>query len=261
MGRIFDCTLFFNEFRLLSLRLGILRNHVDHFVIAEGNRTFSGHAKPLRLQDWINANAADIAHRITVIEVTDFPRNPNPWVAETHQRNAVLRGLDEVDGEDVLMFFDVDEIPRIDQILAQLPKDDLAAVEQDFYYYFVNLHRGSWTKGTASLARNMVITPQEARTLYNRPVIKNGGWHFSYLMSANDVATKIRAFSHQEFNNPVYTDTAAIQARIAARDDLFGRKGQPHMVIQPLDDSFPAYLHQHRAEYDDLILDTGIISQ
>lgn len=257
MARVVDCTLFFNEFRLLSLRLGILRDCVDHFVIAEANRTFSGETKPLRLQSWIDEHAADLAHRITVVEVTDFPQNPNPWIAETYQRNAVLRGFGNLDGGDVLMFFDVDEIPRMEQILAHLPANDIAVVEQDFYYYFLNLHRGTWSKGTVSYARNMVITPQEARTLYHRPVIKHGGWHFSYLMSAADMATKIRAFSHQEFNIPSYTDTEKIATRVAARDDLFGRKGQPKMVIRPLDDTFPAYLHLHRAQYDDMILDAG----
>jgi beta-1,4-mannosyl-glycoprotein beta-1,4-N-acetylglucosaminyltransferase len=255
MGRLIDCTLFFNEFRLLSLRLNILRDAVDRFVIVEADRTFSGQRKPLRLRRWITENAPDFADRILVIEVTDFPANPNPWIAEAHQRNAVMRGLSDLKDDDILLFFDVDEIPRIDSVLARLPSDDIAAVEQDFYYYYLNLHRGKWARGTATYARNMTISPQEARTLFHRPVIEEGGWHFSYLMTAEDMAAKIRAFSHQEFNAPRFTDLDAIRARIAAREDLFGRKNQPELVVRPLDDSFPAFLLQNRADYADLILD------
>ena len=176
MARLIDCTLFFNEFRLLSLRFNILRDAVDRFVIVEADRTFSGQRKPLRLRKWITQNASDLANRISVIEVTDSPHNKNPWIAEVHQRNSVMRGLSDVQDNDILMFFDVDEIPCVDAILARLPADDLAAVEQDFYYYYLNLHRGKWARGTATYARNMTVSPQEARTLFHRPVIEGGGW-------------------------------------------------------------------------------------
>jgi hypothetical protein len=254
MARLIDCTLFFNEFRLLSLRFNILRDAVDRFVIVEADRTFSGQRKPLRLRKWITENASDLANRISVIEVTDSPPNKNPWIAEVHQRNAVMRGLSDVQDNDILMFFDVDEIPCVDAILARLPSDDLAAVEQDFYYYYLNLHRGKWARGTATYARNMTVSPQEARTLYHRPVIESGGWHFSYLMSAEDMASKIRAFSHQEFNAPHFTDIEKLRARIAAHQDLFGRKNQPALAVRPLDDSFPEFLLKNRSDYADLIL-------
>ncbi len=255
MGRVIDCTMFFNEFRLLALRLGILRDTVDHFVIVEGNRTFSGEPKPLRLRDWIMEHVPDLAQRITVIEVADFPVNPNPWIAEAHQRNAAMRGLQDVKDDDILMFFDLDEVPRVGAVLERLPEDDIAAVGQDFYYYYLNLHRGTWARGSAAYARNMTVTPQEARTLYHRPVIERGGWHFSYLMTPEAMAAKIRAFSHQEFNTPQFTDLAKIKARVSAHEDLFGRKNEPKLTVRPLDESFPDYLAQNRADYADLILD------
>ena len=255
MSRIIDCTLFFNEFRLLTARLGILRDAVDLFVIAEGDRTFSGEPKPLRLQKWVEETVPDLADRIIVIEVTDFPANPNPWIAEVYQRNAVLRGLRGVSDDDILMFFDVDEIPNIDSVLSQLPSGDIAKVSQEFYYYYLNLHRGKWSLGTATYARNMSISPQEARTLYYLPVIEDGGWHFSYLMSPEKMAEKIGAFSHQEFNKPDFKDPNTISDRIAAREDLFGRKSKTPMVTQPFDNRFPEFLVKNKEAYSDLILD------
>ena len=43
--KIFDCFIFNNEVELLELRLNILNDVVDKFVIVEGNSTFSGKKK------------------------------------------------------------------------------------------------------------------------------------------------------------------------------------------------------------------------
>ena len=43
--KIFDCFIFNNEVELLELRLNILNDVVDKFVIIEGNSTFSGKKK------------------------------------------------------------------------------------------------------------------------------------------------------------------------------------------------------------------------
>ena len=43
--KIYDCFIFNNEVELLELRLNILNDVVDKFVIVEGNFTFSGTKK------------------------------------------------------------------------------------------------------------------------------------------------------------------------------------------------------------------------
>ena len=45
---IIDSFLYYNETELLELRLKVLYNYVDRFVIVEGNRTFKGDPKPFR---------------------------------------------------------------------------------------------------------------------------------------------------------------------------------------------------------------------
>ncbi len=44
---IYDCFLFFNEFKILRLRLQELKDVVDQFVLVESTRTFSNKPKPL----------------------------------------------------------------------------------------------------------------------------------------------------------------------------------------------------------------------
>ena len=44
---IYDCFTFFNELDLLEIRLNILDEYTDYFVIGESYETFSGLKKPL----------------------------------------------------------------------------------------------------------------------------------------------------------------------------------------------------------------------
>jgi beta-1,4-mannosyl-glycoprotein beta-1,4-N-acetylglucosaminyltransferase len=47
MGKIFDVISFYNELDLLEVRLNILDEHVDYFVLVESRKTFFGDDKPL----------------------------------------------------------------------------------------------------------------------------------------------------------------------------------------------------------------------
>jgi len=46
--KIFDCFSYWDEDLLLDLRLNILSDHVDYFVITEGNKTWQNNSKKLR---------------------------------------------------------------------------------------------------------------------------------------------------------------------------------------------------------------------
>ena len=49
--RVFDSFIFFNELELLELRLNILNDVVDYFVLTESPWTVSGNPKPLYYQE------------------------------------------------------------------------------------------------------------------------------------------------------------------------------------------------------------------
>ena len=68
---IIDYFPFFNERELLELRINLLKDHVDHFVICEANKTFTGIPKEFMLKRLIKE--LDLpAHMITVVEL-DVP--------------------------------------------------------------------------------------------------------------------------------------------------------------------------------------------
>ena len=47
--KIYDCFSYWDEDLLLDLRLNILDEHVDYFVIVEGNKTWQNNPKNLNL--------------------------------------------------------------------------------------------------------------------------------------------------------------------------------------------------------------------
>lgn len=254
MTKIVDCTLFHNEFMMLDLRFGILKDQVDHFVIAEANSTFSGCSKELKLREWVEEHHSDIAERVEVIEIIDMPRNPNPWIKEAYQRNAVSAGLSRLRDLDIVMFLDIDEIPNVSRVAAEISNDDINALDQSFYYYYFNLYKGRWTKPSACLFRNLTISPQVARGMPLRPIIQDAGWHFSYVMPPEAISEKISAFSHQEFNKSSFKDPDKIAARIQKHDDLFDRKQQAGLKPVPLDMSFPRFIRENSEAYKDFLV-------
>ena len=48
--KIYDCFSYWDEDLLLDLRLNILNNYVDYFVIVEGNKTWQNNPKKLRFE-------------------------------------------------------------------------------------------------------------------------------------------------------------------------------------------------------------------
>jgi hypothetical protein len=54
-------------------------------------------------------------------------------------------------------------------------------------------------------------TPEDIRLSTQGERITNGGWHFSYFFGIDNIIDKIKNFSHQEFNNELYTNDIYIE--------------------------------------------------
>ena len=84
----------------------------------------------------------------------------------------------------------------------------------------------------------------------------DGGWHFGYMGGhhetnvLNRIGTKIRAAAHQEYNDSEII--AETMDKLILGQDIFGRNA--HFERVELDSSYPAYLLEHRADYEYLIL-------
>ena len=80
--KIYDCFSYWDEDLLLDLRLNILNDHVDYFVIVEGNKTWQNNFKELRFD--IN-RFKKFEKKIIYIPVKDLPDGDNPYLRENHQ--------------------------------------------------------------------------------------------------------------------------------------------------------------------------------
>ena len=262
---IHDCFTYAGELELLQLRLQTLADVVDRFVIAEATRTFTGKPKPLQLDV---AALGDFASRIEYVVVDDLQASPaSAWDNEYHQRNALARGLHGVSPDDWVLLSDVDEIPNPLALPRFRPRRFLSAVlKQRMYYYgFNNLmvrsdnpkdvpwcvarittaHRlEHWFGSMQSLRGLRASGPlRSLRRAVNKALtqtLEEGGWHFSYLMTPEQIRRKLEAFSHQELNLPEVMNEANIREALLQRRDLFG--ANRHFEVVPIDGSFPTPL-------------------
>jgi hypothetical protein len=122
---IIDCFPYFNEKEILELRINLLKNHVDKFVITDANYTHSGIPKDYTLRNIIKELELP-ENIIEIIEVdlsdsalgpaTDYEKfwdtNPVLESRERVQRNALARCLETNDFDEDTMFIvsDCDEI-------------------------------------------------------------------------------------------------------------------------------------------------------
>ena len=107
---IIDCFPFFNELDILEIRLNILNDFVDKFILVEASNTQSKLDKPFYFEE--NKKRFDkFLDKIIHIKVTDYP-DQNGWEMENYQRNCILKGLNniELSTDDIIGISDVDEI-------------------------------------------------------------------------------------------------------------------------------------------------------
>ena len=244
---IYDCVTFFQEVDILELRLRELAGMVDRVVIVEATRTHKGAPRELVFPQHA-ARFAPWRDRIAYIVVDDLPDGDSAasiWRREMAQRNAILRGLDSAAPDDVVLISDVDEIPRRNSIPRELPDDVILIYEQTLYYYDLNTRCTSLTwRGTrATQAQNVrALTPDgvrydhASRGGFPRLIgVPQSGWHLSYFGGVDAIRSKLTSFLHQELVTDANTDPAAIAARVAGAEDVYGRDGQ-RFSVGPADD-------------------------
>lgn len=182
--KIYDCFIFFNELDLLELRLNILDEFVDYFVIVESAITFQGEDKDFIFE--LNKDRfAKFQHKIIYFKVEkyglDFSNLPyflNPsnideevlnkiykfiddcphfdkkkefwWGNDFFQRECIWRALATAnpDENDIIIISDVDEIPNprtlIDSLSELDPRGILCLRQNEFCYYLNYFHNADW---------------------------------------------------------------------------------------------------------------------
>ena len=116
---IYDCFQYFNEDHMVDLRLNILDEYVDHFIISESTKTHQGKNKKInfdiskfpRFKNKIKFIVADYKKEINFTKHTG---GESP--IEQHQRNSLIEGLKNASNEDLVILSDSDEIPDLTKL-------------------------------------------------------------------------------------------------------------------------------------------------
>lgn len=248
---IFDCFTLRDELDLLELRLQILDDYVDKFVISEANYTHKGNPKPYyflenqeRFAKWsdkIIYLPVDFEEDIKHIDFSIIDPHTNidksRWSLENKQRLALLYGIKTGEDNDVVIISDVDEIPNLDVLPTEIPTP--MSFIQKFYYYYVNNESIGpkdkfWAGSVVCLKHHLSnYTPQNLRDFrWQLPPLPNGGWHWSYLGGEDFIKTKLNSIVEAEsvlkdFN--LSQDDALLNFKNLK--DLYNREGMNFQLV------------------------------
>jgi len=235
--------MYFDESLLLDLRLNYLDKFVDKFIIIECNYNHKGEVKKPTFN---KEKYKKFENKIEYILLKDQPKNIetinakdtenetsdkyilNAIKRENFQRNYIKNCLSEATGNDWIIISDLDEIPNLSNVNFKNIKNKFIFFKQDMMYYKFNLklENCSWV-GTKACQMKNLESPQWLRNIKDRSYswwrldtlfsknkyrnikfIDDGGWHFSYLKTPEEIEKKLKSYlHHREYDlNPIGVD-------------------------------------------------------
>ena len=270
--KIYDCFSYWDEDLLLDLRLNVLNDFIDYFVIVEGNKTWQNNFKKLRFD--IN-KFSKFKDKIIYIPVEDMPDGDDPYLRENFQRNSILRGLKNSTDNDLIIISDLDEIPNPQEMSNFKSSMKYAVFKQKHFYYKLNLQsqKTPFWFGSRVCVKKFLKSPQWLRELKfkKRPfwrldkfrlnnIIENGGWHFCNLKNSEELLYKYKNLCETNdpynFNEKIdrkYLNLEEIKKRISLGQDIIGREDTYKPI--KLDESFPKYILDNKNTYKKWITD------
>jgi beta-1,4-mannosyl-glycoprotein beta-1,4-N-acetylglucosaminyltransferase len=270
--KIFDTFTFYNELDLLELRMNILSDIVDYFVINEATITFTGKKKPLyfaenkeRFKKWedkIIHHVLDdnnetlekywegVPYHRSMMEDDIYKLPLHYQRACFHKDSAIYALLDHAQDDDIILTSDADEIANPEAIKAISEWFDPSnhyVLKGPVYYYYLNLLCEKEWMGTRVSTMEMLKTMSVDKLRQSHQdawKVEDGSWHWSFFGDADTVRAKMDAYEHQENNLPEFRNS--MEERIEKGVDPFGRDYLYTPQVVPIDDTFPEYIIQNK---------------
>ncbi len=263
-NKIYDCITFYQGNLLFETRFKILKDYVDYFVICEANKDHVGKKKPFNFKKEF---LKKYSKKIIYIKVSDLPKlklkGKKDYGLLKLQMENIFKGLKNANDNDLIIFSDEDEIPNPESLRKfKKEKFKFGIFLQNMYYFKLNIQnfdegKGNWP-GSRICKKKFIKSFFKLRLLKtknleypfwrfdkekNIQLIKNGGWHFTYLMTPKDISKKIRSMSHTEFNKKEFTNINNIKKKISSLQDPFNRDYNFKKVS--IDQSYPLYIRNN----------------
>ncbi len=260
--KLFDCFMYNNEDLVLELRLNTLDNIVHKFIIVESAFDHQGNKKKFNFKI---RKFKKFRHKIIYLKITSFPKNLSDWERENYNRNYIKKGITNAEPNDFIMISDVDEIPLIES-LDILKKKKFTVFRQKMIYYrynLMNITEPHWF-GSKVCKKKYLRSPQWLRNQkvknysfwridkINWNIVKNGGWHFSFVMSNLMIVKKIKSYAHREFNKKKFTNINLIKKRIKQKKDIFDRNIKFSKIKN--EKELPEYILKNKQKFKQLMI-------
>ena len=228
--RIFDCTTFYSEHLMMDIRFNILNEFVDKFIVCESTISHSGKKKKLNFDI---SNYPKFKDKINYIVIDEEPLNiigDKNGLAEPYEQRSdslkrielsydyMIKALSGVNDDDLIILSDNDEIPNLNSRQFKNSNKDIYVFKQLFFYYKFNLFYDlvPWF-GSKAAKKKKLLSMSWLRNLKNKKypfwrldtlfsknryinleIIKDGGWHFTNLMTAETMYEKYMNFGHHD---------------------------------------------------------------
>lgn len=263
--KIYDIFTYNGEADILEIRLNILNNKVDQFVIIEAPTTFSGLKKPLYFQEQ-KERFAPYLSKIKYFVIDDYPNDkelckladessnvpkdgPEHWRREFYQKESIKKALAHLNDDDICFIGDVDEIWN-PEVLIDYTKSDIFKLRQNVYTYYLNNRSSEPWAGTLVTKYKNIKTGclnhlrTSSKTIYT--YIKNGGWHFTSMGGLDEVRRKLNdSYTKESYN------TDDVQNNLEKRfgeNDYMGR----NFKFWTDESDLPRYILENKEKYKNL---------
>ena len=273
-NRIYDCITFFQENLQAELRFNILDDVVDQFVVCESRYDHRGLEKSINFDKSIFPK---FKNKINHLILEDkFPKKNIPWENQALQREYIFQGLKKANENDLIMFSDPDEIPNPEKLRGIKMIKKYAIFLQNMYTYKINIlnqYESPW-EGTRIckkkdlksidwlrqkiLAKNLKYKFWRIDKEKDIMLIKNGGWHFNYLLTPEQISKKLKSLAATQWDwgenltKNEFFSIKNIKEKINNQKDLFNRKHKYEKV--KINNSFPEYILKNQDKLKDWII-------
>ena len=226
--KIFDCTTYYSEDLMLEVRFNILNEHVHKFIIVESKYSHSGKKKELNFNiDNYKKFKDKIVYLVienepeNIMDVSDpkssiYIKRMNSLKRIEQSYDYMLNGIKDASDEDLIILNDNDEIPNLNSKQFLASKKKIIIFEQLFCYYKFNLLYDlvPWY-GSRACKKKYLKSFSWLKNLKNKKypfwridtllsnykeisvdIIKDGGWHFTNVMSPEKLFNKLNNFGH-----------------------------------------------------------------
>lgn len=285
---MFDCVLFFNELDVLEMRMNILDDVVERFVIVESTTTHSGLPKPLhfvendhRFKKFWPKISHMVCNGVLREDQHKHDRQIN-WINENMQRDFALDVLKTYTPSDnLVMFSDVDEIPSPEKVLegielaSKTPSPISLPVTQCMYwlnyamanspgyrgpficnpFVYQEFHRKAFNtdlNSPSGIRWHMLATGCEN----DFPTLEKSGWHFSTIGGFENIKVKLESFAHHDlFDNEYHKSIDYIVKKMIRGEHLYTQEYYGDAKLEIQDISFlPKYIQENIDKYQRYII-------